>query len=51
MNSFVVKLIPVPVILHSLASPSTLAWIMYQKFVNALPLYHQKQSGECLVLN
>ena len=34
--------IPSPVILHSMASPSTVAWVMHQKFVNALPLYRQE---------
>ena len=28
---------PYPVIQHSMASPSTVAWVMHQKFVNALP--------------
>jgi transposase len=33
---------PYPVIQHSMASPSTVAWIMHQKFVNHLPLYRQE---------
>jgi len=40
--------VPAPVILHSLASPSTLAWIMHQKFVNALPLYRQEAEWQML---
>lgn len=40
--------LPAPVILHSLASPSTLAWIMHQKFVNALPLYRQEAEWKML---
>ena len=40
--------VPDPVILHSLASPSTLAWIMHQKFVNALPLYRQEAEWHML---
>lgn len=34
---------PYPVIQHSMASPSTVAWVMHQKFVNALPLYRQEK--------
>ena len=33
---------PYPVIQHSMASPSSVAWIMYQKYVNAMPLYRQE---------
>lgn len=40
--------VPDPVILHSLASPSTLAWIMHQKFVNAIPLYRQEAEWQML---
>lgn len=39
---------PYPVIQHSMASPSTIAHIMYQKFVNALPLYRQEKEWESL---
>lgn len=39
---------PYPVIQHSMASPSTVAHIMYQKFVNALPLYRQEKEWESL---
>ena len=28
-----------PHMLHGMASASTVAWIMYQKYVNAMPLY------------
>lgn len=34
---------PDPVIMHSMASPSSVAWIAYQKFVNAMPLYRQEK--------
>lgn len=34
---------PSPLLKHSLASPSTVAYIMYQKYVNALPLYRQEK--------
>ena len=27
---------------HSLASPSTVAYVMYQKYVNSVPLYRQE---------
>lgn len=28
---------------HSLASPSPVAWAMYQKYANAMPLYRQEK--------
>lgn len=28
---------------HSIASPSIMAWVMHQKFCNAMPLYRQEQ--------
>lgn len=34
---------PSPLMKHSLASPSTVAYVMYQKYANALPLYRQEQ--------
>ncbi|MCM1543641.1 MAG: IS66 family transposase [Blautia sp.] len=36
-------LTPSPLIPHSLASASSVAYIMYQKYVNAMPLYRQEQ--------
>lgn len=39
---------PYPVVQHSMASPSTIAHIMYEKFVNALPLYRQEKEWESL---
>lgn len=42
---------PYPVIQHSMASPSTVAWIMHQKFVNALPLYRQEKEWKTLGVN
>lgn len=33
---------------HSLASASTVAHVMYQKYVNALPLYRQEKEWEDL---
>jgi len=35
--------VPAPVIKHSLASPSSVAHVMYQKYVNAVPLYRQEK--------
>ncbi|ETJ28993.1 Transposase IS66, partial [human gut metagenome] len=32
-----------PVLAHSLASPSIVAWIMYQKYVMSVPLYRQEK--------
>jgi transposase len=39
---------PYPVIQHSMASPTTVAWVMQQKFVNAMPLYRQEKEWETL---
>lgn len=39
---------PYPVIQHSMASPSSVAWVMHQKFVNALPLYRQEKEWKTL---
>lgn len=40
---------PAPLMKHSLASPSTVAWLWYQKYANSLPFYRQekdwKQNG------
>jgi len=35
--------VPVPVMKRSLASPSTVAYVMYQKYVNGMPLYRQEK--------
>jgi transposase len=42
---------PYPVIMHSYASPATVAHVMYQKFVNAMPLYRQEKDWENMGLN
>lgn len=34
---------PRPLMKHSLASPSSVAWSMYQKYANGLPLYRQEK--------
>lgn len=41
-------LIPSSLMHHSLASPSTVANVMYQKYVNAMPLYRQEKDWEQL---
>jgi len=35
--------VPVPVMKRSFASPSSVAHVMYQKYVNAMPLYRQEK--------
>ncbi|MFU0799091.1 MAG: Transposase [Xylanivirga thermophila] len=42
---------PYPVIQHSMASPSAVAWIMHQKFIKALPLYRQEKEWKSLGVN
>jgi transposase len=43
-NSYIIKPdVPEPVIKRGLASPSAAAHVMYQKYVNALPLYRQSK--------
>lgn len=32
-----------PLMKHSIASPSSVAWVMYQKYANGLPLYRQEK--------
>lgn len=48
---FIKSEVPEPLIPNSYASPSAAAWVMYQKFANAMPLYRQgqdwKQLGVC----
>lgn len=35
--------LPAPVLKHSVASPSIVAWIMYQKYQLSVPLYRQER--------
>ncbi|MDT3387381.1 MAG: transposase, partial [Bacteroidota bacterium] len=35
--------VPAPVLTHSFASPSSVAWIMYQKYMMSIPLYRQEK--------
>ena len=45
---FVKASVPEPLIPHSYASASAVAWTMYQKYVNAMPLYRQEQDWKQL---
>ena len=40
--------IPYQVILHSYASPSTIAWVIHQKYELAVPLYRQEKEWKDL---
>ena len=46
VSSFFKTQPPSPLIPNSMASPSTVAHIMYQKYVNGTPLYHQEKDWE-----
>ena len=35
--------VPAPVLTHSFASPSSVAWVMYQKYMMSVPLYRQEK--------
>lgn len=48
MPVFLHGYVPSPVLPHSLASASTVAWMIYQKYVNAIPLYRQEKEWERL---
>lgn len=37
-----------PLLQHSMASPSSVAWTMYQKYVNHIPLYRQEKDWQSL---
>ena len=39
---------PEPVLQHSYASASTIAWTMYQKYVQAIPLYRQEKDWKAM---
>jgi len=50
-NPFIIKsLAPTSLMNHSLASPSSVANVMYQKYVNSMPLYRQEKEWEALGL-
>ena len=38
--------VPKSVLNHSLASPSSVSYVMYQKYVNSVPLYRQEKDWE-----
>ena len=38
--------VPKSVLNHSLASPSSVSYVMYQKYVNSIPLYRQEKDWE-----
>ena len=40
---FLKNIPPAPLMKHSPASPSSVAWVMYQKYANAMPLYRQEK--------
>ena len=42
---------PDPVMQHSMASAGAVAWVMHQKFVNAVPLYRQENEWRSLGVN
>lgn len=42
---------PYPVIQHSYASPSTVAWVIHQKYEMAIPLYRQEKEWANLGVN
>ena len=48
MPVFLHGFVPAPVLPHSLASASTVSWVIYQKYVNAVPLYRQEKDWERL---
>ena len=48
MPVFLHGFVPAPVLPHSLASASTVSWVIYQKYVNAMPLYRQEKDWERL---
>lgn len=52
LNPFIVKAqTPTSLMNHSLASPSSVANVMYEKYVNSMPLYRQEKDWENLGLS
>ena len=43
--------VPCPPVMHSLASASTIAWLIHQKFELGIPLYRQEKEWEALGLS
>ena len=50
-TTFVEPTIPEPVLQHSYASASSVAWSMYQKFVQSVPLYRQEKDWKAMGLD
>ncbi len=48
MAKFTYAPVPVPLMEHSIASPTTVAYVMYQKYINSMPLYRQEQEWKQL---
>ncbi len=48
MPVFLHELVPAPVLPHSLESASTVSWVIYQKYVNVIPLYRHEKDWERL---
>lgn len=48
MPVFLHRLVPAPLLSHLLASASTVSWVIYQKYVNGIPLYRQVKDWERL---
>lgn len=42
---------PTPVLQHSIASASSVAWVMHQKFVNSMPLNRQEKEWKSIGLD
>lgn len=42
-DSIICAPVPGPVLTHSFASPSCVAWVMYQKYMMSVPLYRQEK--------
>ena len=42
-DSIICAPVPAPVLTHSFASPSCVAWVMYQKYMMSVPLYRQQK--------
>ncbi|MCB2357059.1 IS66 family transposase [Clostridium estertheticum] len=42
-DSIICAPVPAPVLTHSFASPSCVAWVMYQKYMMSVPLYRQEK--------
>lgn len=43
--------VPAPVLTNSFASPSIVAWVMYQRYMISIPLYRQEKDFKRMVLS